>query len=56
MKEYKVGQIVVAKLSGGRLVEATITAIQKTTHGTRLRVSFDNKTAVIYESEIVAPK
>lgn len=56
MKEYTVGQMVVVKLPGGRIVEATITAIRQTSHGTRLRVSFDNKTSLIYEWEIVAPK
>jgi hypothetical protein len=39
MSDYKVGQHITAKLSGGRLVDAEIKAIIDTTEGIRLRVS-----------------
>jgi hypothetical protein len=48
MPKYKVGDRVVVKLSGGRIVEATIKAIVDTTDGTRLQVSFGEETALIY--------
>jgi len=48
MPKYKVGDRVVMKLSGGRIVEATIKAIVDTTDGTRLQVSFGEETALIY--------
>ena len=41
------------KLSGGRIVEATIKAIVDTTDGVRLQVSFGDGTARIYEWQIV---
>jgi hypothetical protein len=41
------------KLSGGRIVEATIKAIVETTEGVRLQVPFREKTARIYEWQIV---
>jgi hypothetical protein len=50
--KYEVGQSVVVKLSGGRIVEAEIKAIRETTDGVRLQVSFDNETALIYEWQI----
>ena len=53
MREYKVGDRVLVKLSGGRIVEATIKAIVDTTEGTRLQVSFGDETALIYLCEIV---
>ena len=48
MKKYKVGQCVVVKLSGGRIVKAVVKAIVETTEGTRLQVSFENETAFVY--------
>jgi hypothetical protein len=53
MSEHKVGQMVMVKLSGGRLVEATIKAVTETTEGTRLQVSFGEETALIYLWQIV---
>ena len=47
MREYKVGDHVLASLSGGRIVEATIKAIVETTEGVRLQVSFGDETAPI---------
>jgi hypothetical protein len=48
MKDYEVGDRVMVKLSGGRLVEAEIKAIVETTEGKRLQVSFGNETARIH--------
>ena len=45
--KYKVGQRVLVKLSGGRIVDATIKAIIDTTDGVRLQVSFGEETALI---------
>ena len=53
MPKHKVGDIVLVKLSGGRIVEATIKAIVDTTEGQRLQVSFGNETALIYLWQIV---
>jgi hypothetical protein len=53
MSDYKVGQHVMVKLSGGRLVDAEIKAIIETTHGKRLQVSFGNETARIYLWQVV---
>jgi len=47
MRDYKVGNHVLVKLSGGRIVEATIKAIVETTEGTHLQVSFGEETALI---------
>ncbi len=52
MNENKVGDHVLVKLSGGRIVEATIKAIVETTEGVRCR-SFGNETALIYPWQIV---
>jgi hypothetical protein len=41
------------KLSGGRIVEATIKAIIDTTDGVRLQVSFGDETALIYDWQVV---
>jgi len=46
---------VLVKLSGGRLVQATIKAIIDTTDGVRLQVSFGDETALIYLWQIVRP-
>jgi hypothetical protein len=53
MPKHKVGDQVLVKLSGGRIVEATIKAIVDTTEGQRLQVSFGNETARIYLWQIV---
>jgi hypothetical protein len=52
VSEYKVAQILQVKLSGGRLVEATIKAVTETTDGVRLQVSFGEETALIYTWQI----
>jgi hypothetical protein len=41
------------KLSGGRIVEATIKAVVETTEGVRLQVSFGDETVQIYLWQIV---
>ncbi len=48
MREYKVDDHVVVKVSGGRIVEATIKAVVETTEGVRLRVSWGEETVLIY--------
>jgi hypothetical protein len=53
MSDYKVGDRITVKLSGGRLVEAEIKAIVETTEGKRLQVSFGNETARIYLWQVV---
>ena len=53
MHKHTIGDRVVVKLSGGRIVEATIRAIIDTTDGVRLQVSFGEETARIYEWQIV---
>jgi hypothetical protein len=53
MPKYKVGDRLLVKLSGGRIVEATIKAIINTTEGQRLQVSFGNETALICLWQIV---
>ena len=53
MGKHKVGDHLLVKLSGGRIVEATIKAIVDTTEGVRLQVSFDDETALIYLWQIV---
>lgn len=47
-KPYKVGDVVLVKLSGGRLVEGTVKAIVDKTDGQRLQVSFDQRTALMH--------
>jgi hypothetical protein len=44
---------VLVKLSGGRIVEATIKAVVDTTEGVRLQVSFGDETGRIYEWQII---
>jgi hypothetical protein len=44
---------VLVKLSGGRLVQATVKAIRETTDGVRLQVSFGEETALVYLWQIV---
>jgi hypothetical protein len=53
MRNYKVGDHVQVKLSGGRIVQAAIMAILETTDGMRLQVSFGSETALIYPWQIV---
>jgi len=53
MSDFKVGQHVTVKLSGGRLVDAEIKAINETTDGKRLQVSFGNETAQIHLWQVV---
>jgi hypothetical protein len=54
MRKYKVGDHVLVKLSGVRIVEATVKAIVETTEeGMRLQVSFGEETARIYLWQIV---
>ena len=40
MSDFKVGQHVAVKLSGGRLIDAEIKAINETTEEKRLQMSF----------------
>ena len=53
MRKYKVGDHVQVKLSGGRIVQATIKAILEKTDGVRLQVSFGEGTALIYLWQVV---
>jgi hypothetical protein len=53
MSDYKVGDHVLVKLSGGRIVEATVKAVVTKTDGIRLQVSFGNETALIYPWQVV---
>jgi hypothetical protein len=53
MPKYKVGDQVLVKLSGGRIVEAEVKAITESTDGVRLQVSFGNETGLIYLWQIV---
>jgi hypothetical protein len=49
-REPKVGDHVLVKLSGGRIVEATIKALVDTKEGIRLQVDFGyDETALVYE-------
>jgi len=53
VSDYKVGDRVKIKLTGGRLVDAEIKAIIETADGKRLEVSFGEETARIYLWQIV---
>lgn len=53
MPKYKVGDHLTVKLSGGRIVEATVKAIVEKSDGVRLQVSFGNETALTYLWQIV---
>ena len=53
MHKLKVGDLVQARLSGGRVVEATVMAVINKTDGTRLQVSFGHETALIYLWQVV---
>ena len=51
---YKIGQHILVKLSGGRIVEATIRAVIERNDSLRLQVDFGkDETAFIYEWQIV---
>ncbi len=54
MSDFKVGEHVTVKLTGGRLVDATIKAIIETAQRKRLEVSFGDETARIYWWQVVA--
>jgi hypothetical protein len=51
--EYKVGDRIKVRLTGGRLVDAEIKAIVETSEGKRLQVSFGEETARIYLWQVV---
>ena len=54
MPKHKVGDHVLVKLSGGRIVEAPIKAIVDTTEGMRLQVDFGfDETALVYDWQVV---
>lgn len=53
MPKYKLGDHVLVKLSGGRIVEATVKPIVDRTDSVRLQVSFGDETALIYLWQIV---
>jgi hypothetical protein len=53
MPRHKVGDHLTVKLSGGRIVEATVKAIVEKTDGVRFQVSFGNETALVYPWQIV---
>ena len=55
--EFKVGDRVTVSLSGGRIVDATVTAVVKYTKGPRLQVSYGkDETALVYLWQVSAPK
>jgi hypothetical protein len=47
MREHKVGDRVLVRLSAGRIVGATIKAVIETTDGVRLQMSFGDETGFI---------
>jgi hypothetical protein len=53
MHKHKIGDHVLVKLSGGRIVEAEVKAVMETRNGVRLQVSFGDETALIYPWQIV---
>jgi len=53
MSDFKVGQHINVKLSGGRLVDTEIKAIIETSDGIRLQVSFGEEAARIYIWQVV---
>ena len=53
MPKYKVGNHVLVKLSGGKMMEATVKAIVDMTDGVRLQGSFGDETALMYPWQIV---
>jgi len=53
LSDYKVGDRVKIKLTGGRIVDAEIKEIVETNQGKRLQVSFGEETARIYVWQVV---
>jgi hypothetical protein len=56
MRKHKVGDHPLVKLSGGRIVEATVKAVVDGTDGIRLQVSFRNETELMYLWQSLALK
>jgi len=47
-RQFKAGDLILVSLSGGRVVEATVTAVVKRAEGIRLQVSYGkDQTALI---------
>ena len=56
-RQFKVGDRVTVSLSGGRIVDATVTAVVKYTKAPRLQVSYGkDETALVYLWQVSAPK
>jgi hypothetical protein len=55
LREHKVGDHVLLRLSGGRIVGAEVKAVVEKTGSPRLQVSFGNETVLIYLWQIVRP-
>ena len=56
-REFKVGDRVTVSLSGGRIVDATVTAVVKYTKAPRLQVSYGkDETALVYLWQVSAPR
>jgi hypothetical protein len=53
MYKLKVGDLVQVRLSAGRIVDATVTAVINKTEGTHLQVSFGHETTLIYLWQVV---
>jgi hypothetical protein len=54
MRKYKVGDHLDVKLSGGRIVDATVKAVIERTDGKRLHVDFGkDETALIHLWQVV---
>jgi hypothetical protein len=54
-RQFKVGDRVTVSLSGGRIVDATVTAVVKRTEGIRLQVSYGkDETALAYLCQVRA--
>jgi hypothetical protein len=51
--KHKVGDRLLVRLLGGKIVEATVKAIRETRKGVRLQVSFGDETVRIYEWQVV---
>jgi len=53
-RQFKTGDLILVSLSGGRVVEATVTAVVKRAEGIRLQVSYGkDQTALIYRWQVV---
>ena len=56
-RQFKVGDLVTVSLSGGRIVDATVTAVVKYTKAPRLQVSYGkDETALVYLWQVSAPR